>query len=157
MARNRSMTRISLTGCKCVTQHHLAPQIERKGSATGGPPHPNHSGQHIAQLMHFLQLNGKRPKNLAASALASSDTRGKEGGQRSMSAIGNRMRANAGKSLDPAEAKHEEAHVRRTLRAAIINGAAMCGRVALVHTCMCGCSACALASIPERRMSVLHF
>uniref|UniRef100_A0A7S4HFM3 Uncharacterized protein n=1 Tax=Prymnesium polylepis TaxID=72548 RepID=A0A7S4HFM3_9EUKA len=80
--------------------------------------------------MHYLQLNGKRPKNLAASALAATDKKGKilaAGGEDHgrQCSISQRMAQNRGKPDEVARAKAEEAHVRRTLRAAIINGAAM--------------------------------
>jgi len=135
MARNRSMTRISLTGCKCVTQHHT-PERTLAERRAGPPPLAQQAsgggqGGHVAQLMHYLQLNGKRPKNLAASALAATDKKGKilaAGGEDHgrQCSISQRMAQNRGKPDEVARAKAEEAHVRRTLRAAIINGAAMC-------------------------------
>lgn len=121
LLKNRSVSSLKLTGCRCLAVE----QVERRES--GAPP--VHSGgkkySHASELAALLHRNSKRPKGLAASAL------GQAAGD-DAKPFTPRQGAGAGRgSSRPAYSSWRDnpqanaAQVRRTLRAAIVNGAAL--------------------------------
>ena len=128
MVRNRTLTTLNLTGCKCMKQ--LAAENARlAGAPAPAPDRGTYQGRRGQRTSHesagstsltkagpnltaLLQRNRNRPKSLAASAIGGSDK-----GGISLTA-GQNSYGRRGLITTPEE-------LLRTLRATIINGAAL--------------------------------